>query len=48
MMNRYSIKKFAELIDVTSQTLRNWDMSGRLKSATANSKVKGLKRLKNY
>ena len=29
----YSISEFAELIGVTTQTLRNWDKSGKLKPA---------------
>ena len=35
-MKRYSIKKFAELIDVNPQTLRNWDKEGKYKPAYVN------------
>jgi predicted site-specific integrase-resolvase len=35
-MKRYSIKKFAELIDVNPQTLRNWDKNGRFKPCYVN------------
>ena len=35
-MLRYSIKRFAELIDVTPQTLRNWDKKGKYKPAYVN------------
>jgi predicted site-specific integrase-resolvase len=35
-MQRYSIKRFAELIDVTPQTLRNWDKEGKYKPAYVN------------
>ena len=36
MSKRYSIRKFAELIDVTPQTLRNWDREGKYKPAYVN------------
>ncbi|WP_270842823.1 MerR family DNA-binding transcriptional regulator, partial [Mitsuokella multacida] len=29
-MKYYTINKFAKIIGVTPQTLRNWDRSGRL------------------
>ena len=35
-MQRYSIRKFAELIDVNPQTLRNWDREGKLIPAYVN------------
>ncbi|MBG9753853.1 MerR family DNA-binding transcriptional regulator [Lysinibacillus sphaericus] len=35
-MQRYSIRKFADLIDVNPQTLRNWDKEGKLKPAYVN------------
>ncbi|WP_369901679.1 IS607 family transposase [Bacillus manliponensis] len=35
-MQRYSIRKFADMIDVNPQTLRNWDKEGKLKSAYVN------------
>ena len=35
-MKRYSIKTFAELIDVNPQTLRNWDREGKLIPAYVN------------
>lgn len=36
VMQRYSIRKFADLIDVNPQTLRNWDKEGKLKPAYVN------------
>ena len=35
-MQRYSIRKFADLISVNPQTLRNWDKEGKLKPAYVN------------
>ncbi|CAM4081356.1 transposase [Bacillus manliponensis] len=35
-MQRYSIRKFADMIDVNPQTLRNWDKEGKLKPAYVN------------
>ncbi|MGF0469912.1 IS607 family transposase [Lysinibacillus fusiformis] len=35
-MQRYSIRKFADLIDVNPQTLRNWDKEGKLNPAYVN------------
>lgn len=35
-MQRYSIRKFADMIDVNPHTLRNWDKEGKLKPAYVN------------
>lgn len=32
-MQRYSVSKFAKLLDINPQTLRNWDKQGKLKPA---------------
>jgi predicted site-specific integrase-resolvase len=38
-LQRYSVSKFAKLLDINPQTLRNWDTNGKLKPAFKDEKT---------